>query len=232
MALILSIETATNVCSVALARNGKLLPGALKETNEDKSHAKLLSVFIDEILKQQNLTPNQLDAVAISGGPGSYTGLRIGTATAKGLTYALDIPLIAVNTLAAMASGFAAQNSFTQGELLCPMIDARRMEVYTALHTPTGELVKPTEAKVIDEKSFANELLESKIHFFGNGAEKCKESIISENAVFTEDFLPSASFLIPLAQKKFKDKDFEDTAYYEPAYLKDFIPTTPKKKFF
>ncbi|WP_158827818.1 tRNA (adenosine(37)-N6)-threonylcarbamoyltransferase complex dimerization subunit type 1 TsaB [Mucilaginibacter lacusdianchii] len=221
MALILQLETATTACSVALTDNGQLL--AHKELNERNIHAEVITVFIEDVLKAAGKSYAQLDAVAVSSGPGSYTGLRIGVSTAKGLCFALDKPLIAVETLQAMADGMAAQNADSD-ILLCPMIDARRMEVYTAIFDATGKRIRPTSAEIIDENSFSDLLAEHKILFFGDGAEKCKAVLQGNpNANFATDFVNSARYITTGAVAKFKNSDFEDVAYFEPFYLKDFI---------
>ncbi|MGY3211077.1 tRNA (adenosine(37)-N6)-threonylcarbamoyltransferase complex dimerization subunit type 1 TsaB [Mucilaginibacter sp. HD30] len=220
---ILQIETATTVCSVALANRGEVI--AFKEIDQRNIHAEVITVFIDEILKNAGIKYNELDAVAVSSGPGSYTGLRIGVSTAKGLCYALDKPLIAVETLEAMAEGIIARG--VNGDiLLCPMIDARRMEVYTALFDAAGNRVQATNAAIIDENSFSAQLEKSKILFFGDGAPKCRETLSGNaNALFIGNFTNSAVHLTKKAYQKFQAGQFEDVAYYEPYYLKDFLVT-------
>lgn len=227
MAIILQIETATSVCSVALSKDGELI--GLKEENAPNIHASSLTVFIDELLKSCHLKFTDLDAVAVSKGPGSYTGLRIGVSTAKGLCYALDIPLIAINTLEMMAKGYLIENP-KFGGLICPMIDARRMEVYTAIYNHQMEVVENTHAKIIDENSFALHLQNHYISFIGDGSGKCEQLISNANAHFYTENYNSAQYLSELAFKAFKNKDFEHVAYFEPYYLKDFVVTTPKKK--
>ncbi|QXV64952.1 tRNA (adenosine(37)-N6)-threonylcarbamoyltransferase complex dimerization subunit type 1 TsaB [Mucilaginibacter sp. 21P] len=220
--MILQIETATTTCSVALAADGELI--SFKEINERNIHAEVVTVYINDLIKQQNATYDNIDAIAVSCGPGSYTGLRIGVSTAKGLCFALDKPLIAVNTLEAMAKGVAQRIDLSTDTLLCPMIDARRMEVYTAVYKADGTLVKPTAAEIITDESFANLLLNNKVLFFGDGAAKCIDVLgQNPNALFDTDFSNSACDLTALAQQKFADKEFEDVAYFEPYYLKDFI---------
>ncbi|MES2266889.1 MAG: tRNA (adenosine(37)-N6)-threonylcarbamoyltransferase complex dimerization subunit type 1 TsaB [Bacteroidota bacterium] len=220
--MILQIETATTSCSVALANQGQVL--AFKEVDQRNIHAEVITVYIDEILAQSNVTYNQLDAIAVSCGPGSYTGLRIGVSTAKGLCFALDKPLIAVETLAAMAKGVVADNNIAGDVLLCPMIDARRMEVYTAIFNQAGEVIKPTTAEIIDANSFADVLASNKVLFFGDGADKCKATLgDSPNAQFLPNFANSAKHLTSIALDKFNHTDFVDVAYFEPYYLKDFI---------
>ncbi|MES2063219.1 MAG: tRNA (adenosine(37)-N6)-threonylcarbamoyltransferase complex dimerization subunit type 1 TsaB [Bacteroidota bacterium] len=219
--MILQIETATTSCSVALASDGKVL--AFKEINARNIHAEVITVYINELMAQTGNTYAHLDAIAVSCGPGSYTGLRIGVSTAKGLCFALDKPLIAVQTLAAMANGIALSNNVAN-MLLCPMIDARRMEVYTAIFSATGGIIKPTAAEIIDANSFSEILAENKVLFFGDGADKCRHALgDNPNAEFLSDFENSARHLTKIAADKFKRGDFEDVAYFEPYYLKDFI---------
>lgn len=223
MALILNLETATKCCSVCLAENGKVI--SIKEEWSDKySHAEQINLFIEDVLKEAGHKLNDLDAIAISAGPGSYTGLRIGTSTAKGICYALGIPLISVNSLKALAAQMVVQ-----GGLICPMFDARRMEVYCALYNDKLEEIQSTDAIVIDEASFSANLQENQLYFIGPGAEKCKDVLNHSNAVFDEQFQVSAKGMVALSQSKFDNEDFEDVAYFEPAYLKDFIAGTPKK---
>lgn len=221
--LILGIETSTKICSVAISDGTKLL--ALKEEGGAYSHSEKLTNFIQEVLNRTNLELKDIDAIAVSKGPGSYTGLRIGVSVAKGLCFALDKPLIAVETLQAMALG-----QQEKANLYCPMIDARRMEVYTALYDVNNKILKPVSAKIIDSTSFSEVLKDNTIVFFGDGAEKCKEVLgQNSNAIFSEQGLPSAAFVNQIALRKFQNKAFEDVAYFEPYYLKDFIATTPKK---
>lgn len=225
MSLILGIETSTKICSVAISDGGKLL--ALKEEGGEYSHSEKLTVFIQDILKEAGLQLENIDAVAVSKGPGSYTGLRIGVSVAKGLCYALNKPLISVDTLQAMALGMSkAENA----DLYCSMIDARRMEVYTALYDSNNKIVESVSAKIIDENSFSKKLKENQIMFFGDGSEKCKESLGgNSNTIFSDKGLPSAQYVNQIALEKFNNQEFEDVAYFEPYYLKDFIATTPKK---
>lgn len=227
MAKILLLETATAFCSVALSIDGKIV--SVKEEGGQNLHASNLTLFIDEVVGKAGLLYQDLDAIAISKGPGSYTGLRIGVSTAKGLAYALDKPLIAIETLEMMAAGFLIQNPEYQG-LVCPMIDARRMEVYTAVYTAGLALLEPTAAKIIDENSFSNFLAENRVTFLGDGAAKCSETLKQENAVFVNDNFNSAANMSVLAENAFNKADFEDVAYFEPFYLKDFVLTQPKKK--
>ena len=226
MALILNIETSTTVCSVSLAKDGKVL--ASKEQNDGYSHAEKLSPFIKEVLDEQHNDVSDLDAVAVSEGPGSYTGLRIGTSTAKGLCYALDIPLIAVSTLEAMSQRIYKQHP--EIDVFAPMIDARRMEVYVALFDKENDKIEDVYAKIIDEGSFRELLKAKKMLFFGNGAAKCKDVLTSDNAFFRTDALASSVGMAELSEGKYKKSDFTDLAYFEPFYLKDFIAGIPKVK--
>ena len=231
MALLLSIETSSPICSVALHQNGQLI--AFNESATPQSTASRLAVMIDEVLKSGDCQPKQLQAVVISAGPGSYTGLRIGVATAKGICYALSIPLISVNTLELMAYQVKMKSSDITlewglgGEVLCPMLDARRMEVYCLLMDSNLKLVEPTRAKIIDEKSFEEWLDKSPIYFFGSGADKCKEVITHVNAHFIWGVSPSASQLGELGEDKWKNLTFDDIATFEPLYLKDFMIKKP-----
>ncbi|WEK20765.1 MAG: tRNA (adenosine(37)-N6)-threonylcarbamoyltransferase complex dimerization subunit type 1 TsaB [Candidatus Pedobacter colombiensis] len=227
MATILQIETATQVCSAAVSVNGKTI--ALKEEMASNIHAGSLTLFIKEVMDTAGLQFTDLDAVSVSKGPGSYTGLRIGVSTAKGLCFALDKPLIAVDTLQMMAAGFLVEQAGAEG-LICAMIDARRMEVFTAVFDADLNYVLPTEAKIIDENSFAAELALGKVTFIGDGAMKCAAVLQHENAAFSELNFNSAAYMSQLAYKAFTAAQFEDVAYFEPFYLKDFVLTTPKKK--
>lgn len=224
---ILLIETATQVCSVALSINGKIVE--MVEESAQNIHASKLTLFVDEVMRNSCLPYKELDAVAVSKGPGSYTGLRIGVSSAKGLCFALDTPLIAVETLEMMASGFMTQNPNYKG-LICSMIDARRMEVYTSLFDNKLNTVEPTSAKIIDEESFKYELTQQQITFIGDGATKCADVLAHEHAHFSNKNFNSAVYMNDLATKAFRLKNFEDVAYFEPFYLKDFVVTTPKNK--
>lgn len=230
MSLILTIETATDVCSVALFDGEKLLD--FRENTDGKSHATLLTVFIDDILRANNLLVNQLSAVSISMGPGSYTGLRIGVSAAKGLCYGAGIPLLAINTLQVITESFLHTHAgpLLQNELLCPMIDARRQEVYTAFFDTSGNEISQTSALIVDEGSFGNELLDKTIYFFGNGSNKCQEIIKHPGAKFVDGVYPSARYMGKLSAQYFMAGKFQDVAYFEPFYLKDFVATTPKNK--
>ena len=223
MALILHIETATTNCSVALAKEGELL--AIKEVSNGYSHAENLHVFIRELLISQEIAFEQLDAIAVSKGPGSYTGLRIGVSAAKGLCFALDKPLIAVDTLQTLAMQVKEH-----GGLIVPMIDARRMEAYTAVFNGRFDKLREIKAEVLTEKSFVEELSTQQVVFIGNAVEKTQGVIVHENAEFRAGVLPSAREMCAVAFEAFKRQDFEDVAYFEPYYLKDFIVTPPKKK--
>lgn len=229
MALILQIETATQTCSVALAQDGVLL--YVLEKTERNIHAGVITVFIEELMQKADKQFSELDAIAVSMGPGSYTGLRIGVSTAKGLCYALDIPLIAINTLEAMAAGFMTKCfSVNANTVFCPMIDARRMEVYAAVYNHQNELILETEAKIINEQSFPDLLNQYIVYFFGDGASKCEAILgLHLNARVMDDFENSASHLTSLAFSKFKQQAFEDVAYFEPFYLKDFIAGKQKE---
>lgn len=222
MALILNIETATNVCSVVLAGDGKVL--SLREEKEGRSHALLLTSFVSECMQEAGLQLNQLDAIAVSKGPGSFTGLRIGVATAKGLCFSLDKPLIAVSTLQSMAANFMLKYPESKQILLCPMIDARRMEVYTALLTTDLSFETAVSADILTPDSYKNTLNRQKIAFFGDGMPKFK-SLCGDvtNAVFDETVLPSALGMVGFAENSYKTATFESTAYFEPYYLKDFF---------
>lgn len=233
MTRILHIDTASRFCSVALS-DGPELAG-LRETSEKNAHARVTTVFIDELIKDAKLKPEELDAIAVSMGPGSYTGLRIGVSTAKGLCYALGKPLIAVSTLQSMAVGsirtLENEGAPEPEALFCPMIDARRMEVYSAIYNHQGKIVREVRAEVIDENSFTEELATHKIIFSGEGSEKCKTLLSHQkNAIFREDIPVSAKFMIPIALGKFNNREFEDTAYFEPFYLKEFVAGKPRVK--
>lgn len=224
--MILCIETSTDVCSVALVHNAQVL--AHTEQFGTNAHASTLTPLIEKIMKDNGLSMSKLDAVAVSSGPGSYTGLRIGVSTAKGICYALGKPLIAVNSLHVIAE--AIFKAHPEARIAAPMIDARRMEVYTELISNEGEIISDVEAKIIDNTSFANELRYNKIYFGGNGANKCTAVISNPNAIFVDNILPLAENLAHIAQYKLDTKQFESVAYFEPFYLKEFVATTPKNK--
>lgn len=223
---ILSIETATPVCSATLSIDGKVIIN--KESHQGQSHSSLLGVFVSDIMdyvRDNNIT---LDAIAVSSGPGSYTGLRIGVSEAKGLSYGLGIPMIAIPTAQIMASMMIGKIS--NDYLLCPMIDARRMEVYSAFFDQSLNQIRKTSADIIDSNSYKDLLEKNKIAFFGSGAEKCKEVISHPNSLFIENIVPLASGMVLLAEKAFVNKEFVDNAYFEPFYLKEFVATVPKNK--
>jgi tRNA threonylcarbamoyladenosine biosynthesis protein TsaB len=254
--LLLTIETASRVCSVALARDGTII--GTRESSAPNAHSAVLTIFISELLAEAGIQPAALDAVAVSMGPGSYTGLRIGVATAKGLCYAIDKPMIAVPTLLGMAKGMqpACRTGRDAGyrmqetplllkekglgdevhplgdELLfVPMLDARRMEVYCAVYDSNLAEIMPTEAKIIDENSFADLLSAVPVIFAGEGAEKCR-TLLGEhpNAQFIQGFEASAKYLVPQAMERYKKGQFENLAYFEPFYLKDFVAGKPRVK--
>lgn len=225
MTNILSIETSTTVCSVALHSEGDLR--SFSQYFIEKSHSSILTPLISETVSHSGLQMPDLSAVAISEGPGSYTGLRIGTSTAKGICFGLDIPLIAINTLLAMAAGVS--KTVVDDSLLCPMLDARRMEVYSLVSDRDLNLVRKVEPQIIDENSFSEYLESNKVTFFGNGSDKCKTVIHSENARFIDDINPSAKEIGTLACAKFENQDFVDLAKFEPFYLKAFRAGKPKQ---
>ena len=234
MALIMNIETTTHVCSAALSRDGEMVH--IRENHEGKSHASLLSVFIEDILKQENLKVKDLDAVAISKGPGSYTGLRIGVSTAKGLCYGAGKPLIAVDTLQALtrglldaARGMQEPPPIDEHTILVPMLDARRMEVYSAFFNHQLEFIREVQAEVIGESSYNQWLVDRQMVFFGTGAAKTREVIVHPHAWFVEGIEPSAQHMANLSENSYREGRFEDVAYFEPFYLKDFIATKPRK---
>ncbi|MDN3664492.1 tRNA (adenosine(37)-N6)-threonylcarbamoyltransferase complex dimerization subunit type 1 TsaB [Algibacter miyuki] len=221
---ILNIETATTNCSVSISKNGETV--VLKEDNDKSySHAERLHVYIDEALKEVGITGADLSAIAISKGPGSYTGLRIGVSTAKGLCFALDKPLIAVPTLEALAHQVALESG-----VVVAMLDARRMEVYSAIYDASFTEIRETQAQILEDNAFAELLQSGKVYFIGNGVEKTKTLITDSNAIFVEDKLPSANEMSALAYEKYQNNNFEDVAYFEPYYLKDFVALKPKAK--
>jgi len=223
---ILNIETATKNCSVSISKDGNLI--ALKEICEANfSHAEKLHSFIKDTLKESKLTFENLSAIAISKGPGSYTGLRIGVSSAKGLCFALDIPLISVLTLEVLAYAIKVEDGY-----IIPLLDARRQEVYTAVFDSDYKLVKETYNYILEETSFSEYLNTNKVTFLGDGATKTKDIINHPNATFLEDYFPSAKEMVSLSYKKFQNAAFEDVAYFEPFYLKDFHVTVSKKKAF
>jgi len=233
--LILHIETATDICSVAISEGDRQL--SLVESGQERSHARLLNSFIRQAMKEADLTFKDLQGIAVSKGPGSYTGLRIGVSTAKGLAYSLEIPLLASGTLENMASGSASNKEVAKlisehgtNLLLCPMLDARRMEVYSGFYTVENSLFREVSADIIDKESYRSILESHQVCFFGNGADKCKADLDHSNAHFIDGINPSASSMISPVLGRFRKKLFEDVAYFEPFYLKNFIATIPKKK--
>ena len=228
MSLLLSLETSTQFCSVAIHRDGAVLSSKLMEA--PRSAASQLAVMIEEVVKDSGVTMKQLNGVVIASGPGSYTGLRIGVATAKGLCYALNIPLISVNTLELMTIQFlntASAEILRNNFLLCPMLDARRMEVYCAVFDTKLNSIESVNAKIIDADSFRDLLSHNQIIFFGEGADKCRSVIIHKNAQFNSQLIPQATYLGEIGHKKYSLKAFEDLVSFEPFYLKDFLIRKP-----
>lgn len=230
MACILHIETSTDVCSVALSEDGAIL--FTKEDFDGPQHAVTLGVFVDEVLSMADSHAKPIDAVALSCGPGSYTGLRIGASMAKGICYGRNLPLIALPTLKVMSVPILLMDELPEDALLCPMIDARRMEVYAAIYDRALNPVKEVSADIITADSYAEYLREHPVYFFGNGAAKCKEIITHQNARFIDDIQPLARWMFPLADRAFLDGTFQDVAYFEPFYLKEFVATVAKNKVF
>jgi len=217
--LILNIETSTKNCSVALYKSNKLV--SEKSLLSDKySHSEKLNLFIENLIEESSFEFKDIDAISVSKGPGSYTGLRIGVSTAKGLCYALSIPLISVSTLRAMSYSMSQRK--TGFDFYCPMIDARRMEVFSAFFDNDNNIVRKVQADIIDKNSYS-QFLENKVLFFGDGSSKCIDLINSKNAFFEKDIFPKASDMALISLEKYNHKDFEDVAYFEPFYLKDFI---------
>ncbi|MBK6522134.1 MAG: tRNA (adenosine(37)-N6)-threonylcarbamoyltransferase complex dimerization subunit type 1 TsaB [Bacteroidia bacterium] len=221
MAVILHIETATSNCSVSLSDGERVL--ATIELNEGYTHAENLHPFIEQLFKKTNLKPEHLNAVALSAGPGSYTGIRIGTSAAKGFCYALNIPLIAINTLQVLSAG-AVKLIAEKDVILCPMLDARRMEIYTAAYNDQLLETKKTEAKIVDENSVKEFRPDKITYYFGDGMPKCKTLLQTHSgAKFLDNIVPSSSNMLNLALTKYKAKQFEDIAYFEPLYLKEYF---------
>jgi tRNA threonylcarbamoyladenosine biosynthesis protein TsaB len=225
--IILNIETSTNVCSIAMSENGNCIFS--KSNTDGMNHAALLSVFIAEAMAFLKIDSRKLDAVAVSSGPGSYTGLRIGVSTAKGLCYGLDIPLIAISSLEVLTAQALNSKDIDKSALFCPMIDARRMEVYAAFYNSCGNIEREISADVIDNDAYTEILHKRTVYFFGNGAEKCKSVITHSNARFIDDLFPLAENMISLSEKSFFEKKFVDVAYFEPFYLKEFHTTVSIK---
>ncbi|MGC1390135.1 MAG: tRNA (adenosine(37)-N6)-threonylcarbamoyltransferase complex dimerization subunit type 1 TsaB [Bacteroidales bacterium] len=229
--MIICLETATNLCSVALCDKSGVI--SLKESNESKSHASMLTILIEDIFRDVGIRARDLEAIAVSKGPGSYTGLRIGVSVAKGIAYGASIPLIGIDTTLSMFWGITGGKYFrTEPEissLFCPMLDARRMEVYYAIYDTGGKKIKDTSAEIITQDTFFNIPESQKIIFFGDGAIKCKEVVNRKNAFFEVDYKISASSMYKPVFQSFIDHKFEDVAYFEPFYLKDFITSKPRK---
>lgn len=227
MSCILHIETSTEACSVALSEDGMSVFS--KEDLVGPSHAIQLGVFVDEALSFADSHAMPLDAVAVSCGPGSYTGLRIGVSMAKGVCYGRNLKLIGIPTLKVLSVPVLLREDLPEDAYLCPMIDARRMEVYAAIYDRALNAVRETAADIIDENSYLELLDSHPVYFFGNGASKCKEKITHPNAHFIDDIKPLAKWMFPLAEKAIAIEDYKDVAYFEPFYLKEFIASTPKK---
>ena len=234
MATILCIETGTDICSVGIARDGEIV--SMLESSEGRDHARKVGVFVDELLHSTGITPDEIDAVAVGKGPGSYTGLRIGVSFAKGLCYGLQKPMIAIGSLDALVT--VAREEHKAGIVtiedwdkacLCPMVDARRMEVYAQIFDSEGNALTEVAAEVVTEESFTKWRNEGKFVIFGNGAAKCAEALADATLI---NITPSVRGIAPLAQRAFDEGRFEDIAYFEPFYLKDFVVTTSKKKLF
>ena len=228
MSCILNIETSTNVCSVAVSENGACIFN--KEDREGPNHAVLLGVFVEEALSFIDSHAIPLDAVAVSCGPGSYTGLRIGLSMAKGICYGRDVKLIAIPTLELMCVPLLLNEKVAEDNaLLCPMLDARRMEVYVQITNTALQTVKETSADIVEANTYDEYLQNNVVYFFGNGADKCKEVITHPNARFIENIVPLAKNMFPLAEKRMAEERFEDVAYFVPFYLKDFVAKEAKK---
>ncbi len=227
MSCILHIETSTDVCSVAVSQDGASIFS--KEDFNGPSHAVTLGVFVDEALSFADSHAIPVDAVAVSCGPGSYTGLRIGVSMAKGICYGRNIPLIGLSTPEVMCVPILLFHDLPEDALLCPMIDARRMEVYAAVYDRSLKAQRAISADIIDENSYAGFLAEHPVYFFGNGAEKCRSKLTHPNAHFIENINPLAKWMFPLAEKEMARENFKDVAYFEPFYLKEFVTSVPKK---
>ncbi len=227
MSCILNIETSTSVCSIALSQDGQCLLS--REDHGGYHHAEKLGSFVQEAISFADSHLIPLDAVAVSSGPGSYTGLRIGVSMAKGICYARDLKLIAIPTLEVLTVPILLENDLEEGTLLCPMIDARRMEVYAAIYDRGLSPIREIRADVVDETTYKEYLEKGKVCFFGNGASKCKEFLKGPNAIIIKNIEPLAKNMFPLAEKRIAQNKIEDVAYFEPFYLKDFV-TKPAKK--
>lgn len=227
MSCILNIETSTDVCSVAVSQDGACIFN--KEDHSGPNHAVKLGVFVDEALSFADSHAIPLDAVAVSCGPGSYTGLRIGVSMAKGICYGRNIKLISVPTLELLAVPVLLEHELEDDTLLCPMIDARRMEVYAGVYDRALREARQVQADVVDADTYKEFLDKGKVCFFGNGACKCMEAINNPNAVLIKGIEPLAKNMFPIAEKRIAEGRFEDVAYFVPFYLKDFVAKTPKK---
>lgn len=224
---ILQIDTATETCSVSISSDGQVV-GQI-DAVEPNLHASKLTVFIDQLLQDLQLTYANLKAVAVSMGPGSYTGLRIGVSTAKGLCYALDIPLLAVNTLESIYEGYVKSKEVKANDIFIPMLDARRMEVYMAVYNGKGDLVEPTKAEIIDSDSFVR-FVDYQVYIFGSGAGKLADTFAEHSHIHIDQtYKHSSAWMTKVAYEKFNEQAFEDLIYFEPFYLKEFVATTPKK---
>ena len=229
MSCILHIETSTNICSVALSQDGECIFN--KENKDGPSHATILAPYVEAALSFADNHAIPLDAVSISQGPGSYTGLRIGTSTAKGICYGRNIPLIALPTLQIMCVPILLyHDEIPEDALFCPMIDARRMEVYAAIYDRGLNIIRETQADIVENDSYHELLEQHPIFFFGNGANKCKDIIDHPNAHFLNDIHPLAKYMFPLAEQAIAKANYADVAYFEPYYLKEFVASTPKKQ--
>ncbi len=227
MALILSLETSTKNCSVAVAKDAKLL-SLVEESSDQYIHSEKLHLFIKQALTEAGQSMAALEAVAVGKGPGSYTGLRIGVSAAKGICYALQLPLLSVDGLQTLVEDFLSQYQLVQGEEIVPMLDARRMEVYCSRHDHEARRLQPIHAEVVDENSFSTTKA-SRIHFIGDATAKCREVLTDERFVLHEPAYPSAATLAVIAEQVYREKRFEDLAYFEPFYLKDFVAGKPRK---
>ena len=227
MATILHIETSTDVCSVAVSEDGQVIFD--QEDHSGPNHAERLGTMVDEALSFTDNHAIPFDAVAVSCGPGSYTGLRIGVSMAKGVCYGRNLKLIAVPTLELLSVPILLREIPEEDALLCPMLDARRMEVYAGIYDRGLKSIRPIQADIVDGDTYKAYLDESPVYFFGNGAKKCQEAIHHPNAHFIEDIEPLAKWMQPLAEKRFLNEQFEDVAYFVPFYLKDFVAKMPKK---
>lgn len=229
--MILCLETATALCSVALCERSGLV--AIKESDEGRSHASLLTVYIQDLLKEAGVKAGDLEAVVVSKGPGSYTGLRIGVSVGKGIAYATSVPLIGIDTTLSMFHGFSSgceeKYSFNNKDFFCPVLDARRMEIYYSVFDLKGNIIRNIRAEIMDKDSFTDIPDTSRMFFFGDGSLKCRDVLTRKNTFFDTDFRISASFMQKLAYEAIDQNRIEDVAYFEPFYLKDFLTSKPVK---